>query len=292
MQWSVLGHTQQKNLLEEILKKGKLSGVYLLSGESGIGKKMFAHDVARHVLRTDSDIANNPDYMFLMTGISKDTGKITDISIDDALRLKRWAYQRPLYGLHKIAVIDDAEKLSDEAANALLKLLEETPPYVSVFLISSFPRAIISTILSRCFQIEFSLLADNDVREVLRAAHLQETDSQLVSSIALGRPGYALQCVRGDVMRDIMKASEELKLFCAQPIAERLLYTKQLADHERTGEIILWWLTLARKRMLEDAATAMLVRSLVSVVAHLSESKNNKRLALDAFALELPRISW
>ncbi len=288
MHWSVVGHADQKKVFEKLVSEGAFARAYLFSGPSGVGKKMFAFDIAGALLGSEK----SPDLLVLQPGVSKETGKPTDISVKEAQDMKAWAYQRPLYGTAKVVVIDDADRLGAEAANALLKVLEEPPAYLYVFLVTSVRGAVLPTILSRCHEVVFGALGASDMERALVDVSLSPDDRQLLQAIARGRPGSARAYLTDGRLSEVSRAIDQLKRLCAGGVAERLVLTKALADEDALPEIVLWWLAWVHTALTTNPSLAPLARGLLELASATSESKYNHRLALDRFALELPAISW
>ena len=287
MQWSVVGHQYQKNLFENLLQGGVLAHGYIFSGPDGIGKRLFAHDITSALLNTQLQ-TKNPDFLLLAPGVHPDTGKPTDISVEDARALKVWAYQRPLYGAAKVVLIDDAQRLSDAAANTLLKILEEPPTYLYFFLITSVRGALLPTIASRCQEIAFAPLDDQDMDRALSDIKISAEEKKTLHAVAAGCPGIARTYVADKKIPAIVQAIAQLKLVCQSGVAERLVIMKTIAEEETAPQVVSWWLSWAHRTLGRDAHSALVLRGLLELSSAFSESKYNQRLALDRFALEAP----
>lgn len=172
-------------LLRTILESGRIAHAYFFKGPQGSAKNSMALDFARSLLcenpgnggifcgkcRACSDIDknNHPDLHI----IDKDG---TSIKIKSSHEVLKEAYNKP-YGMRrKVFIIRDAESLTEVAANAMLKILEEPPEYVTFILISSNPAAIPETVLSRCQMIPFKPYSLNELRESLITEHGLEPD--------------------------------------------------------------------------------------------------------------------
>ena len=144
----------------------KVSGGYIFSGPEGIGKKMVAKIIAQK-LNCTADLnkpcgscssclriqkLQHPDVHIIENDESQ-------IKIEDIRDIKREASFRPYEGVMKVFIIDNAHKLNSEAANALLKILEEPPKDSVIILITHKVQTIFKTVLSRCKQIRFASLA-------------------------------------------------------------------------------------------------------------------------------------
>jgi len=191
---SIFGHEKQKKVLLSFLEQERLPHALLFSGQNGIGKRMLAIEFIKHIFcetgkacgmcRSCMKIAhgNHPDF-FLVEGE-------TSIDIDQSRMIGREIYEYPYEGDKRVILIDKAETMTREAANALLKTLEEPPPYNIFFLITSSERDIPITIRSRCARIAFSPLREEHLNRYFREVlGLDEKRARLLSHISYGSIG-------------------------------------------------------------------------------------------------------
>lgn len=296
MKSSVVGHTGQKEYFRRMVSAGSLSHAYLLHGPQGVGKRMLAGEFAAQLL-SDSGLPleNNPDVVRLQPGIHEKTGKPTEIPADSVRDMKSWAYQRPLYGVRKVVLIDDAERMSDSAANTLLKVLEEPPAYLYFLLVTSRPGHVQETITSRCQEVAFYPLKDNEMASVLSALKLDSDDLKLIAAVASGRPGEALRLVRDSQIPVVASAIAALEKMISSGTSERIVYAKKIADDDDLVRRVSWWLAWTHTQLSETGVSPGKRNKLPAIAAGLldlydavSETKNNRRLVLEKFMLELP----
>jgi DNA polymerase-3 subunit delta' len=115
------------------------------------------------------------------------------ISIDQVRDLGTWLAQSPALGRRKAAILDPADTLRIEGANALLKTLEEPPPGRVIILIATHPGALPPTVRSRCQQVSFGSLSDEEVAEVLRRNSWPAQTARQAAALSEGSPGNALE---------------------------------------------------------------------------------------------------
>src|SRR5215813_3722141 len=209
------GNQRVKQILQRMLESDRLPGALLFSGEEGIGKKLFALELARALnCRTphkslESGVSSRESGLqtadsglrTLLQGCGecsacKRIGKInypqsddsddwkniiwTDhgdvgmvvapkrlLLVDQMRQIEREANFRPFEGSARVFLIDDADKLNEPSANALLKVLEEPPDTSHLILISSRPAMLLPTIRSRCQMIRFAPLAAEEIEDYL-----------------------------------------------------------------------------------------------------------------------------
>ena len=171
----VVGHKKQKDFFKKILTSGRLSHSYIFSGISGIGKKLFARELARSILCSKGSFFSECDCqncMHVKSGTYADLyeydGK--ELKIENIRAISESAGMTGLFGRWKIFILDAVERLSNGAnivaGNAFLKTLEEPGEDCLFILITSKYDIILPTIRSRCSVINFSPLSDNEVKEV------------------------------------------------------------------------------------------------------------------------------
>lgn len=290
MHWSGIGHEPQKEHLARLINEGQLPHALLFHGPRGVGKYGVAFDIATKLLADGLAPVGSPDFMELRTGIDDETGKATGISVDDIKeRLRPWAYQRPLYGARKVVLIDDADRMTGDAANMLLKLLEEPPAYLVFLLVSSQAEQVVGTIASRCQQFAFHALAEGDAQRALADLDISPEGRELLRAIAGGQPGIARTAVEGGCLPKITAAIEALRMTLKGGVAERILAAKKFADADDADRVVSWWLAWVRTKVFEHPELAPVAHGLLTLTEAVAEPKYNRRLAFERFLLEIPK---
>lgn len=206
------GHNEVWQRLQEAIGGDRLPHALLFVGPAGIGKSLVARRLAASLACANSPApcgscdgcrqmaaGTHPDLLW----IELPTGK-KEIGIANARQLKRFVQLRAVTARRKIAVVDDADRLSIAAQNALLKSLEEPPGNATILLVTASPGTLLSTVRSRCQRVPFHPLTDADVRSVLETLVLEadandEAEILRLVSEAEGSPGRALR------LRDVWK---------------------------------------------------------------------------------------
>jgi len=199
--WStILGHQRQLEQLKKALETERLPNAYLFSGLSGIGKRLVA-DVFVSAMFCEkspgacgtcipcSKIKNrsHPDVFFIEPVTEK-------ILIEQVRELKQDLQYHPLEGERKVALIDDADQMTEAAENSLLKILEEPPQRTHFILISAYPHRLLPTIRSRCQQIVFSPLPeDNVVHYLSKQKGFDEKYARQIAKISQGSIGAVVE---------------------------------------------------------------------------------------------------
>lgn len=172
---NLVGNEKVKEYLNSTIENKNISHSFIFVGKSGIGKKQFAHQYAEMIMclqdgkcdgnsvKCDSCIKfegnANPDY----AEITPD-GKT--LKIEQIRNLQARIVEKPITSRRKVYVIDDADLMSEESQNCLLKTLEEPPEYAVIILIVSNESRILPTIKSRCVIIKFQPLTSKEIKQV------------------------------------------------------------------------------------------------------------------------------
>lgn len=135
--------------LSDAWSAGRLAHAYLLIGQAGSGRRWLAEQLAALVLGTDpATVAAHPDFHHVAP-----ESKSRKIVIEQMREMDQALQMTPMCGNTKTAIIQDADRLQPQAANAFLKTLEEPPPGCHIFLITQLPDAVLETIVSRCIAV-------------------------------------------------------------------------------------------------------------------------------------------
>lgn len=191
----LVGNPTAKQTLKRLIANNRLPNSLLFTGPEGVGKRQFALEIARTILcneRTDDNEAcgvcaqcrrigetnipavtdkNRDDFKTVFFTNHRDVASVVpykNFILVDAIRdLEKEANFRPFEARARFFIIDNAEKMNDNAANALLKTLEEPPATSYIFLITSRADSLLPTIRSRCQSLRFAPLAAGDIEQYL-----------------------------------------------------------------------------------------------------------------------------
>ncbi|NIQ01983.1 MAG: DNA polymerase III subunit delta' [Nitrospinaceae bacterium] len=178
----ILGQGQAKHILSRALSHSRLSHAYLFYGPESIGKKQLALEFAKALNCTSqgpeeacdlcescrkTDARIHPDFFFLEPTKTTPAARDSAIRIEAIRDLQKKLGFLPYEGRFKAVVIDQVDKMNPQACNAFLKTLEEPPSATVLFLITSNPRQLLPTILSRCQGIKFNPLPPEAIKQIL-----------------------------------------------------------------------------------------------------------------------------
>ena len=200
MEQPIVGHEQIITQLHRAIQSNRIAGAYLFAGATGVGKEAIAIHFAKSINCLESgdnacgtciscrktDVGNHPD-----TQVVSPSGAW--IRIDQIRELQKRIVYRPLEGVRKIVILREAERMNLEAANCLLKTLEEPPAESVLILLTANLDALLPTIRSRCQIIKFNPLPPNELAVYLNERfHLGEREALSVATLAGGAVGKAL----------------------------------------------------------------------------------------------------
>jgi len=231
------GNSRVKAVLKRMLVADRLPGAMLFTGEEGIGKKLFALEIARALnCRTPRDHEacgvcsscvrirklNYPtrddadEWTQIIWTDHPDVGLVVApkrvLRVEQMRQIEKEANFRPFEGKARVFLIDEADKLNDASANALLKVLEEPPRTSYLILITARPAMLLPTILSRCQMIRFSPLAPAEIESHLVKNDIDKKTARVRARAAGGSMGRALS---GDLVTFTSQRKAMLKVLNA-----------------------------------------------------------------------------
>jgi DNA polymerase-3 subunit delta' len=209
----VLGHDAQVKAFDRARRRGRLAHAYLLVGPAGVGKRLFAGELAKALLcETPSDTLAACDHCTACTLVDANTHPdlfmvsrpegLNELPIELMRELCQGFGLKSARGRGKVAVLDDADDLNADAANCFLKTLEEPPPGSVFLLVGTTPERQLPTIVSRCQVVRFAPLSEETVLRLVQQHGVE--DSGLAARLARlsgGSAGQALALADPDLWR-------------------------------------------------------------------------------------------
>lgn len=280
--WQTFGHTDAVETLARGMRSGRVAHAYLLVGAPQVGKMTLALDIARMVNCVASDAASMPcgecrqcarisaglhaDVRVIAqdAGDGRDTPARTAISVEQIREAQREAVLKPYEGRRRVFIIDGAERFTQEAANALLKMLEEPPEAVQFVLLATSVResgadesagggayadyqadnriaalldavpeagGVLPTILSRCQTLELRPLPSKLIADELEQRFGTAADeAQRIARLSMGRPGWALQAAQDpQLLAAHAERLDEIQEAISGGLQERFAYAERQA---------------------------------------------------------------
>ena len=205
----LFNRTEKEKLLSEIAS-GKLSHAYLIEGGEGCGKTYFARFAAAAVLCTGDKppCGKCPSCVKALAGSHPDLfyfspDKKASMGVETVRDIKKSLFFMPNDGDRKVYIIDDAQKMTVQAQNALLKFIEEPPASVLFFIVADKKESLLTTVVSRTRIISLAPSDNADIRRFLMSESKKSGGEQIDEAInmAEGSPGKALKLLCRDFSR-------------------------------------------------------------------------------------------
>ena len=227
----VVGHKDILNYIRNAVTETKVSHAYILNGERGSGKKMLANLFATTLLCEkqgpdpcnachschQAESGNHPDI------IRVTHEKPNTISVDDIRRQVNEDIQiKPYQGPYKIYIIAEADLMTVQAQNALLKTIEEPPAYAVIFLLTENAEALLPTITSRCVMLKLRNIKDTLIRKYLmETMHVPDYKADMCTAFAQGNMGRAIMLASSDHFNEIREEAVQRIKTIAAPLNAR-----------------------------------------------------------------------
>ncbi|HJU56000.1 MAG TPA: DNA polymerase III subunit delta' [Pyrinomonadaceae bacterium] len=260
----LVGNQRVKEILRRMLGEGRVPGALLFAGESGVGKKLFALELAKALNCREpqgaeacgrcsscvriaqskfpeySDDKDNREKLVWSehpdVALARPFNRI--LRIGPMREIEQEANFRPYEGRARVFIVEEAERLNEHSSNALLKTLEEPPRTSHLVLTTSRPAALLPTIRSRCQMIRFAPLTPAEIeKHLLEGRQVSKPDAHLLSRVARGSIGRALSTdvesyrQQREAMMDVINA-----LALTHDRARLLRASEEMNDAKRKDE--------------------------------------------------------
>lgn len=263
---NIIGQESVKSFFEKALESGRLSHAYLFVGERGVGKEALAIELAKSLLCEKSGACtpepctncsrvaklNHPDLHFIFPAPAKvrenDQIQIVEsvvsnpylrtelwanptISIQRIREIRRKSAFKSFEGRGRVVIIVDSERMSEEASNSVLKILEEPPEKMYLLMISSRPNLLLPTITSRCQIVKFEPLKTAEIEDALIMNHpnVEKSKAKLTARLALGSYRRAVELLDENV-QELQVKSLELFRKSVQGEFTQILYVEEILN--------------------------------------------------------------
>ena len=330
--WDIIGHEHAIDILRRTLLAQQVRHAYLFAGPQHIGKTLLAQRFAQTLLCTggaDPHIAppnpcntclacrkvrhgNHPDVHIIARAADKQF-----ILIEQIRALQSDSARKTLEGRRNIFIIQNAHEMNVQAANCVLKTLEEPEPEVVLLLTVPDAGLLLPTILSRVQQIPMQLLTTEQIRAALvQQWEVEPKEASLIAALAAGRMGWAIKAVEEEDM--LTERKTQLEMLTKIPTlnkAQRFEIAQRLsADSEKTSSMLelwlLWWrdMVLAANECLDltvnvdmrdllkkqaaklgTSEAERMIRAILQTMESLEQNVST-RLALEVLMLDVPTI--
>jgi DNA polymerase III subunit delta' len=263
--WNMLGHEWAVDMLRQHVTRGDVRHAYLFCGPPGLGRRTLALRLVQALNCTNlitagepcgqcrdckqTEAMQHPDLNVIQADSEGGTLKVDQVrEVQHALSLK------PYQAKYRVALFLRFQEANENAANALLKTLEEAPAHVILLLTADTPEQLLPTIVSRCEILRLRALPVKIIEADLLSRGLDEERARVISHISGGRPGYARKLDDISLLEKREECLDDLQTLLPAPRAEKFFYAEKLAkDKDMMRQTILIWLSYWRDVMLRVA---------------------------------------
>jgi DNA polymerase III subunit delta' len=244
-QWGIIGHAWAVDFLQRSIAAGRGAHAYLISGTA---EPCLTCRSCRRIERS-----NHPDVR--IAGMASqgaslkpdEAARQRDLKIDTVRQWQADINLKPFEGQHRVLILHDAERLTEAAANAMLKTLEEPPPYATLVLVANTAGDLLPTIVSRCQPIKLRPVPRAAVTAALvERLNLLPEDAALLAAWSGGRPGWAIRMVQAPEEIELrQQQTADLLLLPSAGRDARFRWAEERAKAYRSGEQEQVFATLA-----------------------------------------------
>lgn len=283
----LIGLEKHVQYFDRALKKNILAHAYLFHGPEHVGKFSFAKYIAG--LLGGEEIILDTEHTLVS---KKETRK--DIPVEDIRELKRICSFSVPADTHRIVIINEAEKMNGEAANAFLKLLEEPGQGNIFFLITSAPELLLPTIASRAVPRYFPIPPCHILEEFIQPRVNGTEAKETLVRLSFGKPGLVVKFLEDrEFFEQEKKFANSLESAWLGSLSDAFRFSeKAAADKETSKKTAEYLMHLLRRKLIEAVSSneALLFAEKIKRVSEaalaLETTNVNPRLALDAMFLE------
>ena len=325
--WNLLGNEWAVELLRQQIVHGTTRHAYLFAGPSGVGRRMLALRLAQALNCTQPiepgipcsqcrdckqiEAMGHPDLTIIQAESEGGT-----LKVDQVREARRTLTLKPYQSKYRVTVFLRFQEANDNAANALLKILEEAPSYVILILTADHPEQLLPTIVSRCEVLRLHSLSLDTVESFLSERGANPDQARLIAHISGGRLGYALRLMQDSSTLEFRNEKlNETQSFTTAARVDKFAYAEKLVkDKDTLRNVLLLWLSywrdvllcaggsavplanIDRAKEIESLAERVSMSEVRRMVSKLEnslsqlESNVNARLLTEVILLDWPRI--
>lgn len=253
---SIIGQEQMIEHFKSAIEMDKVSHAYIIQGDYDSGKKLMASVFAKALQCEQkgtepcnhctsclqADTGNQPDIIYVSHEKPNSIG-IHDVreQINGSIGIK------PYSSDYKIYIVDEAEKMTAEAQNALLKTIEEPPAYAVIFLLTTNLGKLLPTILSRCVILNIQPVKDELIKRHLLSLGVEERQAEFCTAFSMGNVGKAIRVATSEEFNEIkndcvhmLKYAKDMQVYeLIQAVKELTKYKLQIYDY--LDFMLMWY---------------------------------------------------
>jgi DNA polymerase-3 subunit delta' len=264
--WNLIGHEWAVDMLKKHVSTGTTRHAYLFAGPPGLGRRTLALRFAQALncqtpLEAGIPCGHCRDCKQIeamqhadLTVVQAESESGT-LKVDQIREARRSLTFKPYQANYRVALFLRFQEANDNAANALLKTLEEAPSYAVLILTADNPEQLLPTIVSRCEVLRLRPLKIESIQSALENRSIESNQARLIAHISGGRFGYALRLIENEALLERREERlNDLQSLISASRVEKFAYADKLArDKESMRQAVLIWLSYWRDVMLRSA---------------------------------------
>lgn len=267
--WNIFGHDWAVEMLHGHVAHDSLRHAYLITGPSGVGRRTLAIRLAQAVncqtpvdagvpcenCRACKQVEAGQQIDLMVIQAEKEGGTL---KVEQVREVQKFLSLKPYQSAYKVVIFLRFEEANPNAANALLKTLEEAPSYGLLLLTANNAEQLLPTIVSRCEILRLRPASIQATQSFLETRGIPDEQARLLAHLSDGRPGYALRLAEDEKALGFRTEKlEALKQLLASPARERFKYAESLAkDKDALRRSLFLWLSWWRDVLLRTAGAA------------------------------------
>ncbi len=273
----LIGHDNLVKTFKRLIKEDKLSHGYIFFGEPQVGKATFAKYMANFLEfgEFEDSLGIPTESLIITPDIQKGDNSI---GIDAVRNIKQFLYSKPVRSLRRTVIIDNAETLTSQAQNAILKIAEEPPPSGLLILVLSNPEVVLPTLQSRFQKVYFPRASTKTVKNFLvKKAKIGVKDASKIAAISVGRIGRA-----NDIALNEKWAALDKEVGKFLKGINRGAIIKDLIDPEKKDKLLLFLVEVISRLREDKERNYPALKAILKRLTFMSQFSVNKRLQLEA----------
>ena len=286
MSRQIIGHKKNIDFLNKSVQRNKISHAYLFEGPERIGKKLVALEFAGAIQDYEEITLNpslpkgeisgaNPDLLIINSekGESINIAQIRELQS----RLSLFPYSKK----YKVAIIDNAETMTNEAANSLLKTLEEPSATTVIILVASSADKILPTIKSRCQTVKFLIPSREELENFLKSRQKSDQEIEQLINFSRRKTGIIIELLNNrELFEQQKKDFEKFSKVINSEIAEKMSYAEEISkeDFSRIENVLNLWTVILRNSFLDcysgNGGSKNLKQKIARVIKEIQKGKS------------------
>ena len=272
----LLGHNKLKKTFTRLAEEGNLFHGYIFFGEKSVGKAAFAKSLSNFL---EFGEFKEPQKVLTETFVISSKTESESLGIDEIRDLKHFLYSKPVNSVKRMAIIDGADRLTNQAQNAILKISEEPPETGLIIMVLENPDSLLPTLQSRFQKIYFGRAASVEIKDhLMKTLNLEEKDAARIAGLSFGRTGRAISIATSDEWKSL---SKEAGAFLTHGSSSGAVI-KEMADADNRHKINPFLTEIISQACGDPEKNHLLLKSIMKRMTYLGDFNVNKRLQLEA----------